>query len=100
MEYPDTTTNSDTAETETFSDSESDLEQQNFSCKCKICSLKCFESVDYTVSVQLIKNIIWLTCESCGSFFHMSCLETQFTIDDLLYFIEQSYMCSTCQKKQ
>ena len=56
MDSPDTTIHSDTADTETFTESE--LEDGEI--KCEICAVKCFESVDSSLSVQIIQNTVWL----------------------------------------
>ena len=90
---PSTTYNSDTAETETFSSDSEEILQ-----RCDICKL--FEPhlvlVEDTESVFLVKNVMWLKCHICFKFYHLSCIETFYNLDDILFFIEQNYTCTQC----
>ena len=89
---PDTTYNSDSAETVTFSDHDEDL------IKCAYCLERCPElEIDAeNTSLKIINNIVWLQCALCHRYFHLSCVEDKIRLDDLLFIIEQSYSCPVC----
>ena len=90
---PDTTYNSDSVETVTFSDEDED------SFKCVNCYEKCLdlESDIDSSSVKIINNIVWLQCAFCKAYIHLSCLEKKIILDELLFIIEQGYYCTWCQ---
>ena len=100
MDEPDTTYQSSQAETQVFSNDEDNGSDQE---QCNICNLpnpnstelKQIFSVDET-SLILVKNIVWLHCDSCKKFFHLSCLPNFLDVQDLIDIIESQFLCQNC----
>ena len=111
-EFPDSTTSTKSlseAETETFcpeTDISSDDEEVTAFEKeysCAICRVPNNFSIALSQSVlesggsfHIVRNIVWLRCHICRNLYHLKCISTYFTLEDILFIIEQDYTCRNC----
>lgn len=95
------------AETLCF-DSETDTDSNN-EYSCRICQLTpspetvqelAVQWFDRNSSVLLVNNIVYLRCRSCLGVFHLSCIGTNLTVDNLRDLCEEDFCCEYCTEPQ